>query len=80
MDPKEIVRMNRMLQVEDLSFKLQLEESVSILYLHCNIFLNLDLDPKFLYPFINLPVLSQGFSDTSLTVGEAATVLLNYER
>ena len=32
MDEREILRMNRMLQVEELSFRLQLEEAVSAQY------------------------------------------------
>ena len=78
MDLQEITRMNRILQVEDLSFRIQLEEAVrnttSIIHIH---FLPFSLS---VLSSTKLPSQSfQGFSDTSLTVGEVATILQNYE-
>ena len=71
--------MNRMLEVEDLAFQMQLQDAVSgnfSLILRIHSFSTNSSSRTFLYQFILL----QGFSDTSLTVGEAAAVLRNFER
>ena len=76
---EEITRMTRMLEVEDMAFRQQLQDAVSSLsfIFHCLPWTG--LPAPFLAIFIDFP-LFQGFTDTSLTVGEAAAVLRNYEK
>ena len=80
MDSAELLRMDRMLEVEALSFQLQLEKAVSY-------FNFVDFKASLVLVTIEHPgartllsLFAQGFSDTSLSVGEAAAVLRNYER
>ena len=81
MDPgAEAHRLTCLLEVEDLAFRLQLENAVS--GSRSNLWQFSFVCSYFLYisqpiPFHNS--LLQGFHDTSLTIGEAAAVLRNYE-
>ena len=84
MDSDEILWMNRLLEVEALSFKLQLKDAVSNLvhlqFLIIYLIIYNDFHSGTRESFYNYFFALQGFTDTSLTVGEAAAVLTNYER
>ena len=69
--------MMRMLEVEDLSFQLQLKDAVSI---QTRSRLICQFHPPHPQISTKTSLCCQGFTDTSLTVREAAAVLRNYER
>ena len=78
---QEIMHMNKLLEVEDLSFRLQLEDAVSFSHLsRSDVFCYLLKIVSWSFWLHQPFILFQGFSDTSLMVGEAAAVLRNYKR
>ena len=81
MDSEEILHMNHLLEVEALSFQMQLKDAVSNFTNTQLLVITHDFLPATVEnPLLNHPLFLQGFSDTSLTVGKAVAVLTNYER
>ena len=77
-EAEEVSRVNKLLQIEDLVWKKQLEKAVGGFYI---IFFSVT---RALFPLIYSllkggSLFLQGFKDTSLTVWDASSILRNYE-
>ena len=82
-EAEEVSRVNKLLQIEDLVWKKQLEKAVGGFYIIFFFFFFFSVT-RALFPLIYSllkggSLFLQGFKDTSLTVWDASSILRNYE-
>ena len=91
-EEEELLRMSRLLIADDIAYRQQLETAVGTIFTLSSIFVSANhfVIPQHLYSKLNSTLLltgtglgwdssGLGFRDTSLTIGECVTILMNYE-
>ena len=78
-EAEEVSRVNKLLQIEDLVWKKQLEKAVGGFYIIFGFSVTRALFPLIYSLLKGGSLFLQGFKDTSLTVWDASSILRNYE-
>ena len=78
-EAEEVSRVNKLLQIEDLVWKKQLEKAVGGFYIIFGFSVTRALFPLIYSLLKSGSLFLQGFKDTSLTVWDASSILRNYE-
>ena len=78
-EAEEVSRVNKLLQIEDLVWKKQLEKAVGGFYIIFGFSVTRALSPLIYSLLKGGSLFLQGFKDTSLTVWDASSILRNYE-